>query len=143
MLDTAPTTRLHRCALLHEDPQSTAITDHIALVRSAFAAERAQAPMETHAACILPNGLYFVLGTREADDICHRLTRLSASLRAHSAGAIRLVAPAHARIPEGGRDAACRACEEMPVTWELCDRAEDWPYSSLHRRAAARQKEVS
>ncbi|MEL6549972.1 MAG: hypothetical protein AAFQ54_06970 [Pseudomonadota bacterium] len=135
MLDLAPTRLTHRCALLHEDRASTAVTDHIALVRSAFAAESARGALETHAACILPNGLHFVLGTREDDDICHRLTRLSASLRAHSGGAIRLVAPAHARIPDGGLAAACRACEAMPVTWELCDRAEDWPYSSLHRRA--------
>lgn len=143
MLDAAPLCVLHRCQLAVDGKDSTALTDQIGLVRDAFAAERNQAPWETHAAVVLPSSLYLLISMGTEGEGVDRFRRLGETIARHSATPLKFHWPIHTWIHRDALERVAREYFSMPVVWGLCARPQDWPLSSIHRDAepwADRQK---
>ncbi|MEM1375713.1 MAG: hypothetical protein AAGF78_15190 [Pseudomonadota bacterium] len=133
MLDTAPPQVLHRCHLAVDGKDSAALTEEIALVRHAFAAERAQAPWETHAAVVLPGALFLLVSMTTEDEAIDRFCRLGDTIARHAKAPLAFHWPIHTWIDRAELERVAREYFAMPVRWGLCARAEDWPLSSIHR----------
>ncbi|MEM6275958.1 MAG: hypothetical protein AAF714_03345 [Pseudomonadota bacterium] len=133
MLDAAPLSVLHRCQLAVDGKDSTALTDQIDLVRDAFAAERARAPWETHAAVVLPSSLYLLVSMGTEDEGIDRFSRLGETIARHSETPLKFHWPMHTWIAREDLEAVAREYFAMPVSWGLCAQPEDWPLSSIHR----------
>ncbi|MEM9853978.1 MAG: hypothetical protein AAF841_05930 [Pseudomonadota bacterium] len=143
MLDTLPLNVTHRSSIHLKDKSSTALTDEIALARHCFAAELRHGPAEIHAACLLPHALYLLWSLDPADDPVDRLQRFTASFTKHSHARPDWIWPITAPLTPGFFDETLREFLEMPVAWGLCERAEDWPYSSLRRASSNRHRHQS
>ncbi|MEO1797923.1 MAG: hypothetical protein AAFR53_13060 [Pseudomonadota bacterium] len=134
MLDCAASPVLHRSSLHLADPHATTLTDEITLIRSAFAAEMKEAGAEVHCAVLLPQALYVLWGLPRGDDPLPRLKQIGATFQRHAQGEVRFACPVTAPLTAGQYDRVVAEFEGMPVAWELCDRPEEWPHSSIHRR---------
>lgn len=138
----------HRLA----DRRSTALTDHIALLRDAVRLAQVQAPFVIEAAVILPDHLHMIWTLPEGDaDFSSRWRRIKSAFSAH------LPAPAyrtarqiakgekgiwqrrfweHLIRDKGDFDRHVRMIHEAPVLAGLAARPAGWAYSSVHRDGA-------
>ena len=130
------------------DPTSRALTDHIGLLRSAYARGLQERPFQTLAITVLPHEFHAIWALPEDDaDLPHRVGRLKSRF-GHA-----LVAATGRRderlwrkgIAEHRiRDATdlalhLRYVAEAPLRAGLVLNPLDWPYSSFTKRAALSQ----
>ncbi len=131
------------------DRGATTLVDEIDLLRSIYAAVTKEHPVTCDAMVVLPDHLHAVWTLPEGDaDFSVRWKKIKAGFSQHCR-AVGQVRPSLERRGEKGiwqrrfwehaiRDAEdyqahVAYCRHNPVKHGLVGRAEDWPYSSLHR----------
>ncbi len=123
------------------DPASSALIDHISLLRDCVALTRKRLPFEISAACVLPAALHMVWTLPKGDDDTVRRWRLiRATFSKHLPDDGRVPKPVWQRRVWG---LPIRSplemtlykvhCVTAPVREGLVTYAEDWAYSSLQQ----------
>ena len=116
------------------------LTDHVALLRHAVALAQKTCGLDVQAAVVLPREVRLLCrGARFEDQFIRAARQVAASASHHAgdAGAIDWQPPDLTGVPPHRLDAERSALEDAPVRAGLVTRAEDWPYSSVHRRRRA------
>lgn len=135
------------------DRRASSLTEHIDLLRTAFAATMIDQRFRCEAAVVLPDHLHAVWTLPEGDaDFSTRWrlikSRFSRALGTTGDRSLSMIAKSergiwqrrfweHAIRDEADFAAHVRYCWINPVKHGLVERAVDWPFSSIHREIAA------
>ena len=113
------------------------LTDQIALLRDCYRAEAAQGPLRALAMVVLPQSVHAVWQLAPTDNPMTRWTRFTRSFQSHAGSDCSWQAPWVAPVLDGDTGWTVSDIHAQPVAWKLAKRAEDWPYSSIHRAKVA------
>lgn len=121
------------------DPASDLLIRHIALLRDCVALAQHRYPFAIGAACVLPAELQMLCHLPAGEDMSPRLRLIRSAFARHAtdAGTRDIWDDADiSDVPHSALDSRSRFVTQAPVRAGLVSRAEDWAYSSLHRRGA-------
>ncbi|KPP89567.1 MAG: transposase [Rhodobacteraceae bacterium HLUCCA08] len=129
------------------DPASDLLVRRIALLRDCVALARHRYPFEIAAACILPSEFHLLCRLPEDAPMAPRLRLIRSAFARHcgagDSAALWDPTVQEAIVPDTMLAARTRAVLDAPVRAGLVQRAEDWAWSSLHRRGAPRADPVA
>lgn len=122
------------------DPRSDLLIRHVALLRDCVALAQHRYPFAIEAACVLPAELQMLCHLPAGEDMSPRLRLIRSAFARHATadGTTRIWegGPEISQVPRSALENRARFVTQAPVLAGLVGRAEDWAYSSLHKRGA-------